>query len=98
MLVYSYTHFHLVVGGAARSKDFLSDNIDDRRLLIPAGMFFVIVGRGRALCFLCKVERDVQGVGNLFVSFLKYVKAWFMKPSLKITFIFSIPHDSFLWH
>ena len=31
-------------GGAAWSKDALSDERDDSRLLMPAGMFFVVVG------------------------------------------------------
>ena len=31
-------------GGAAWSKDALSDDRDDSRLLIPAGMFFVVMG------------------------------------------------------
>ena len=31
-------------GGAAWSKDALSDERDDSRLLMPTGMFFVVVG------------------------------------------------------
>ena len=31
-------------GGAAWSKDALSDNRDDSRLLMPGGMFFVVIG------------------------------------------------------
>ena len=31
-------------GGAAWSKDALSDDRDDSRLLMPAGMFFVVMG------------------------------------------------------
>ena len=31
-------------GGAAWSKDALSDDRDDSRLLMPAGMFFMVIG------------------------------------------------------
>ena len=31
-------------GGAAWSKDALSDDRDDSRLLVPAGMFLVVIG------------------------------------------------------
>ena len=31
-------------GGVAWSKDALSDERDDSRLLMPAGMFFVVIG------------------------------------------------------
>ena len=31
-------------GGAAWSNDALSDDNDDSRLLLPAGMFFVVIG------------------------------------------------------
>ena len=40
-------HFRQVLsgmGGAAWSKDALSDNRDDSRLLMPAGMFLVVIG------------------------------------------------------
>ena len=31
-------------GGAAWSNDALSEDRDERRLLMPAGMFFVVIG------------------------------------------------------
>ena len=44
--MYRYPHSSSAFwyGGAARSKDALSDERDDSRLLMPAGMFFVVVG------------------------------------------------------
>ena len=33
-----------LVGGAAWSKDALSDDWDDSRLLMPSGMSFVVIG------------------------------------------------------
>ena len=32
------------VGGVAWSNDALSDERDDSRLMMPAGMFFVVIG------------------------------------------------------
>ena len=44
--MYRYPHSSTAFwyGGAAWSKAALSDERDDSRLLMPAGMFFVVVG------------------------------------------------------
>ena len=44
--MYRYPHSSTAFwyGGAAWSKDALSDERDDSRLLMPADMFFVVVG------------------------------------------------------
>ena len=41
---FSDTRKEINHGGAAWSKDTLSDDRDDSRLLIPAGIFFVVMG------------------------------------------------------
>ena len=49
--MYRYPHSSsaFLYGGAAWLKDALSDERDDRLSLMPAGMFFVVVG-GWLLC------------------------------------------------
>ena len=44
--MYRYAHSSSAFwyGGAAWSKDALSNERDDRRLLMPAGRFFVVIG------------------------------------------------------
>ena len=43
--VFSFACFGwFVLQGVAWSKDALSDDKDDSRLLMPAGMFFVVIG------------------------------------------------------
>ena len=44
VVVSAFVECFLVWGAAAWSKDALSDDRDDRRLLMPAGMFFVVIG------------------------------------------------------
>ena len=51
-------------GGVARSKYALSDERDDSRLLMPAGMFFVVIGGWLLYEFLqtgtVKVQRPAR--------------------------------------
>ena len=43
-MVSAFVECFLVRGGVAWSNDALSDERDDSRLLMPAGMFFVVIG------------------------------------------------------
>ena len=44
VLISTFVKCLLVRGGAALSNEALSDERDESRLLMPAGMFFVVIG------------------------------------------------------
>ena len=44
VLISAFVKCFLVRGGAALSNEALSDERDESRLLMPAGMFFVVIG------------------------------------------------------
>ena len=56
VLIFAFVKFFFGTGAAALSNEALFDERDESRLLMPAGMFFVVIG-GRLLsrCTDCSV-------------------------------------------
>ena len=64
-------------GGAAWSNDALSEDRDERRLLMPAGMFFVVIGgwlhihttsTSTSTSISCKIPQGRYASGRLALS------------------------------